>query len=116
MRSANLPEDLGLTQNLGLESGRYAKEVPNGCLAIETVESGMQLNAVDAGELAKPPLEVLSTRPVDLESVAGGQDGGGATCGGLPFQPADHLGLYERQLFPHLHRGALVAHADDMKR
>jgi hypothetical protein len=115
MRSANLPEDLALPQNLGLESGGYAEEMPDGCLAIETGESGIQLNLVATGGLPEPRLEVLATRPVDLESVASGEDGGETTRRALRFQPAREIGLYKRHLLPHPYRRSTVAHPDDMK-
>src|SRR6185369_15322446 len=71
IRSANLTQDLRLTQNLGLESSRYAEHVPNRCLPIGSGESRAQLDPPIPREVTKPPLEVIATGPVDLESVAG---------------------------------------------
>jgi hypothetical protein len=72
VRSANLAQDFGLTQDLGIESGGHAEEVPHRGLPIEPGEDRSGLDAPALGELTEPGLEVVITRPVDLKAIAGG--------------------------------------------
>ena len=115
VRPAHLPQDLGLTHNLGVESGRDLKEVPHARLAVPSSNRCTRVHSPRAHKFVKPRLEVMATRPVDLESVAGGQDGGAATGATLLIQPCGSLGGGEGQLFPHLDRSRTVAHPYNVK-
>ena len=103
MRAAHLTQDLSLTQNLGVESSRHAVEVKNGGSAIESGENSIQADTAVVGELPEPWLEVVAAGPVDLESIAGGEDGGAAAGGAPPLEPRGHLVRREDQEFPDPH-------------
>src|SRR5262245_23339551 len=60
MRAAHLTQDLSLTQNLRVESGGHAVEVPNGVSAIQSGESSTQADTAVVGEPPEPRLEVIT--------------------------------------------------------
>ena len=91
MRPPHLPQDLGFTQNLRVQPGRDLKEVPHAGLAVPSSNRCARVHSPRARKLVKPRLEVMATRPVNLESVAGGQDGGAAAGGTLSIQPCGSL-------------------------
>jgi hypothetical protein len=70
MRLPNLSQDLGLTHDLGIESGGDLIEVSNAGIAIPS-NNLARLDPPRARKLVKPGLEVAAAGPVDLESVAG---------------------------------------------
>jgi hypothetical protein len=72
VRAADLAQDFGLAQDLGIEPCGNAEEVPHRGLPIETGEDRSGLDAPALGELTEPGLEVVTARPVDLEAIAGG--------------------------------------------
>ena len=83
----HLSQDLGLTHNLGVESGRDLIEVSNAGDAIPSNDRRARLDPPRARKLVKPRLEVIAAGPIDLESVAGGEDGSAATGGPLAIHP-----------------------------
>jgi hypothetical protein len=115
MCPSHLSQDLGFTHNLGVETGRDLTEVSNAGNAIPSNDRRARLDPPRARKLVKPRLEVIAAGPVDLESVAGGEDGGAAAGGPLLIQPGGCLGRRENQLFSHPHRSRTIGHPDDMK-
>lgn len=91
MRPPHLSQNLGFTQDLGIESGRNLIEVPNARGAVPPHDGRARVGRARACQPAKPGLEVMLTPPVHLESVAGREDGGATTSGSLLIQPCGCL-------------------------
>ena len=89
--------------------------MPDGVGAVEPHEGAVQFDASRMGELPEPRLPVSLAAPVELATVAGGQEQRGATCFALSSQQLAQLGRGEGELLAHADSGCMVAHANDME-
>jgi hypothetical protein len=89
VRPPHLSQNLGFTQDLGVESGRNLIEVPNARGAIAPRDRCARVGPTRARQPAKPGLEIMPTPPVHLESAAGLEDGGATASGSLLTQNCD---------------------------
>ena len=90
---AHLAEDLGLAQDLRVESGGDGEEVAHRLLAVEPQQRLTDVGAPAQREVPEPGLEVEVSGPVDLAAIAGGKQEGGAAGGGLTLEPGRRLQL-----------------------
>src|SRR6185503_4228517 len=115
VRPPHLSQDLGFTQNLGFEPGRDLIEVSNAGAAVPSSRRCSRLHAPRAGKLDQPGFEVVAAGPVNLESVAGRENGGATASVPLLIQPRGCLGRRENQLFSHFQWSRTMAHPDATK-
>ena len=112
----NLPQDLALTQDLGVEAGRDGIEMPHRGRAIEPGHGVMAAGIPGAREVLEPLAKIVLAGPVHLEAIAGGKEHGAPACQPLGRQPCVPLRRSQREVLPHLDAGGMVAHTNDMER
>jgi hypothetical protein len=112
---SHLPEDLGLTQDLGVESGSDFEQMAHRLLAVETKQCLADVGAPAQREVAEPRLEVEVAGPIDLAAIAGGEEERGTVGRGLALEPCGDFSRGEGETLPQLDPGRMMAHANDME-
>src|SRR5918997_2013309 len=75
---AHLPQDLRLTEYLGVEPRNHGEQVTDGGGAVEAVERPGDIRPALPRYVTEPRFEVVVAAPVELGAVAGGENQRGA--------------------------------------
>ncbi len=113
--AADLPEDFGLPQDLGVEARRDDEEMAHGLLAIQPRDLTRQREPTGASQITEPRLVVVRAAPVELATIAGEEEQCGAPGRVLVLEHLRQFGLRDGELLPHAHGGRMVTHANDME-
>jgi hypothetical protein len=111
-----LAENFGLSQNLRIETGGHGEKVTNRRHTIVPGERTGGNNAPGVCQVSKPPFTVIAAAPVELATIAGGEEKSRSADLLATFQQGCDFGPGEGELFPLADRRRMVAYTNNMER
>jgi hypothetical protein len=115
-RAPDLPEDLGLTEDLRIEPGRDREEMTHRLRPVEPHQLAGECHPPRARQITEPRLVIVWPRPVELASIAGEEQQRRAAGLVLLGQQRVEFGGRERKLLTNANGRRMVADANDMER
>jgi hypothetical protein len=114
IRSPHLAQDLCLSQYLGIDARADQEEVTDRS-DVPISEQPWYRDSTVPGQVLEPGFTVTRTGPVQLTTVARGEQEGGAAGSVKVFEDLSHLASAERKGLTRLDRRRMVTYANDMK-
>jgi hypothetical protein len=113
VRPAHLPQNFGLTENLGVESSGNPEKMTDRVDPVVLREAQRSSPIMD--QLLKPPLLIQGAPPVKLEAIAGRKEKRRTTGPASVREQLAALGGRKRQALPLCNRRGMMAEAKDME-
>ena len=115
IRSSYLTQHLELTQNLRVQSGADPKEMAHRSHAFVPCEADSGKIVSASAQLLKPGFSVLGTRPVELATIAGGEENSGHPLVSENFEDGHSFCRAKGKAFPNSDCRRMVAETNEME-